>query len=136
MGTHEFSFGKIILVAEHIAEIIVNEGIQMDVAMVDACHRFLAENLLSPSGLLINKVNSYSYDFEAQRKLGTLEQVKAVAIVAYRKTTELASQAVSAIVADAALPRDIEVSVKMFPEREEALQWLKGEPALQSATAA
>jgi hypothetical protein len=131
MNTHEFSFGKIILVAEHIAEIIMNEGVQMDVAMVDACHRFLAENLRFPSGLLINKINSCSYDFEAQRKLGMLEQVRAVAIVSYRKTTELASQVVSAIVADAAPPREVEVSVKMFPERNEALQWLKTEPALQ-----
>lgn len=131
MSLHEFSFGKIILVAENIAEIIMNEGIQMDVPMVNACHQFMIANLRSPFGLLVNKINSYSYDFEAQRKLAAVEQIRAVAIVAYRKSTEYASRTVSAVASTTLPPRETEVSVRMFSERDEALQWLKAEPALQ-----
>ena len=54
----------------------------MNAQMVAQYHEFLLSHLQAPFALLINKVNAYSYDFDAQEKLATLEQISATAVVA------------------------------------------------------
>lgn len=69
MELHELSFAKIIILREDIAEVIVNEGVEMTVEMVDEYHNFLLSHLRAPFSLLVNKLNAYTYDFDAQEKL-------------------------------------------------------------------
>ncbi|MFV1985405.1 MAG: hypothetical protein ACC657_17790, partial [Thiohalomonadales bacterium] len=83
MDLHELPFAKIIILDDNIAEVMVNEGVTMDVEMVEQYHEFLLSHLRAPFSLLINKVNSYTYDFDAQNKLATLKEINAMAVVAY-----------------------------------------------------
>jgi hypothetical protein len=95
MNVHELSFSKIILLSESIAEVIINEGVELDEKMVEQYHEFLLSHLIAPFSLLINKVNSYSYNFGAQINLAI------------------------------AVPRSVEWNLKVFSNRDKALGWLK-----------
>jgi len=73
MDLYELPFAKIIILDENLAEVIINEGIEMDINMVEQYHEFLLSHLQPPFSLLINKVNSYTYEFYAQLGLSALK---------------------------------------------------------------
>jgi hypothetical protein len=116
---HELGFGKIILLDENIAEVIIDKGIEMDMEMVNEYHSFMVSHLRAPFSLLINKINPYSYTFAAQRKLATLPHIKAMAVVTYNPVAEKTTRGLIRI------PRDREWHIKLFKNRERALQWLR-----------
>ncbi len=116
---HELGFGKIIILDEDLAEVIIDKGVEMDMGMVNEYHNFLVTHLKAPFSLLINKVNSYTYSFAAQRKLATIPQIKAMAVVTYNPVTEKTTRSLLGI------PRDREWHIKLFNDRDLALQWLK-----------
>ena len=118
MTLRQLPFAKIILLRDDIAEVIINESVEMDLDMVDAYHSFLLANLKAPFSLLINKINPYSYTYEAQKKLGTLEEIKAMAVVAYRRSTKTSTEAL------AAMPRSLAWNLRIHSNREDALEWL------------
>ena len=64
----------------------------MTLAMVKQYHEFLLSHLVSPFSLLINKVNGYTYDFDAQVNLATLEEINAMAVVAYTRSTKISTE--------------------------------------------
>ncbi|MDH3980578.1 MAG: hypothetical protein OEU91_08710 [Gammaproteobacteria bacterium] len=121
MDLHELSFSRIIILREDIAEVMINDGVVMDVEMVDQYHDFLLSHLRAPFSLLVNKVNSYTYDFPAQQKLATLKEINAMAVVAYNRVSKISTQAL------ASFPRDPEWKLEIFPNRDEALAWLISE---------
>ncbi len=118
MDLHELPFAKIIILEDNVAEVVVNDGVIMDVPMVDQYHEFLLTHLQSPFSLLINKVNSYTYDFDAQIKLATLKQINAMAVIAYNRITRLTTESL------ASYPREVKWNLKIFSNRDEALVWL------------
>lgn len=115
---YELPFGKIIILRDDIAEVIINEGIEMNLQMVKKYHNFLLSHLRSPFSLLINKINSYTYDFEAQLHLATLNEIKAMAVVAYSKKTKIATN----LLASKIHPDDW--NLKIFSNRDQAHAWL------------
>ena len=117
MELHELSFCKIIILREDIAEVIMNDGVEMDLDMVNQYHDFLLTHLTSPFSVLINRINSYTYNFDAQIKIGTLKELNAIAVVSYSRVTDIVSKGM------ASLPRNKEWNFKMFSTREEALTW-------------
>ena len=114
----ELPFARIVILREDIAEVMINEGVQMNLAMVDQYHDFLLTRLDAPFALLINKVNSYSYDFDAQEKLATLKEINAMAVVTYSKVSRLATETL------VSFPRKVKWNIKIFSNRDEALAWL------------
>lgn len=118
MDLHELPFAKIIILREDIAEVMIDDCVKMDVRMVEQYHNFLLSHLQAPFSLLINKVNSYTYDFPAQEKLATLQEINAMAVVAYNRITKLTTETL------ASFPRDIKWNLKIFSNRDEALLWL------------
>ena len=72
MNLYELSYAKIIVLQDDIAEVIINDAVVMNAAMVEQYHEFLRSILTSPFSLLINKINSYTYDFDAQIELATI----------------------------------------------------------------
>lgn len=118
MEIHELSFGKIYLLSPHLAEVIVNDGVEMNMEMVNEYHNFLRQHLSSPFSLLINKLNKYSYTFEAQKHLATIPEIKAMAVVAYNHSAEVATNILKDV------PRNTEWNMKIFPEPNSALHWL------------
>ena len=118
MDLYELPFAKIIVLREDIAEVMINDGVQMDGPMVDQYHDFLLSHLRAPFSLLINKVNSYAYDFDAQEKLATLPEINAMAVVVYNRVSRIATETL------ASFPRAVDWNLEIFSSRDEALAWL------------
>jgi len=118
MTIHGLGFGKIILLEDDLAEVIINQGIDLTEAMVDEYHDFLRSHLQAPFSLLINKINDYSYTFAAQEKLAAIPEIHAMAVVSYKQATQRVTQLLTTI------PREVEWNLQMFPERDLALAWL------------
>ncbi len=59
MNINELSFGKVIILNSNLVEIIVDEGIEMDLAMIIEYHNWISKNCSGPCMTLINKINSY-----------------------------------------------------------------------------
>ena len=121
MDLHELSFAKIIILRDDLAEVMINDGVQMDADMVAQYHEFLLAHLRAPFSLLINKINAYSYNFEAQEKLATLKEINAMAVVAYNRVTRITTETL------ASFPRDVKWNLRIFSNREDALSWLESQ---------
>ena len=119
MKLHELSFGKIIILRDNIAEVIINEGVEINSEMVKEYHDFLLSQLTSPFSLLINKINSYTYDFDAQVNIATLNEIKSMAVVTYTRAKKVSTEALATINS-----KSDEWNLKMFSNREDALKWL------------
>ena len=118
MNLYELSFAKIIVLRDDIAEVIINDAVVMNAAMVEQYHEFLRSILTSPFSLLINKINSYTYDFDAQIELATIAEINAMAVVAYSRITELTTETL------ASYPRSKKWNLQIFMNRDDALAWL------------
>src|SRR5687768_4318230 len=92
MKTYVLSFGTVTLLRPDLAEVIVNEGVEMNMDMVDEYHMFVSELLAEPCGTLINKKNSYTYTFEAQLAISNLEKIKAMAVLVYSDAARVATE--------------------------------------------
>lgn len=118
MDLHELPFAKIIILQDDIAEVMINDGVRMDMAMVQQYHDFLLSHLRAPFSLLINKVNAYTYDFEAMENLCTLKEINAISVVAYNRVTKITTETL------ASYPRGVIWNLKIFSNRDEALDWV------------
>lgn len=92
----------------------------MTLAMVNQYHEFLLSHLVSPFSLLINKINAYTYDFDAQVNLATLKEINAMAVVSYTRPSKISTEYLTSLV-----PRKVAWKLKIFTNRDEALNWLK-----------
>jgi len=119
MNLYELSYAKIIVLQDDIAEVIINDAVVMNAVMVEQYHEFLRSILTSPFSLLINKINSYTYDFDAQTELATIGEINAMAVVAYSRITELATESL------ASYPRSKKWNLQIFMNRDDALAWLE-----------
>lgn len=119
MELYELPHAKIIKHSDDIAEVIVNQGVDYDLVMVEAYHQWLRENMLSPCYIMVNRINSYSLTFAAQQKLAEIENIRAIALVTYTRSSKLASQILSQ--QWTLMPLDCEI----FDSPMAALQWLK-----------
>ena len=118
MDSYDLAFAKINLLQNDIAEAIVYADIEVDVLMVAELHRFLIAKLRSPFSVLVNRCNQYTYDFEAQLKVGDIEQMHAVAVVTYSTISmEVARGMVD-------MPRSTTRLNRFFSNRDDALKWL------------
>ena len=124
MDLNELPFGKIIILRDDIAEVMINDGVIMDMAMVEQYHDFLLSHLRAPFSILVNKINSYTYDFDAQEKLATLKEINAMAVVAYNPVTEITTEIL------ASYPRNVKWNLRIFSNRDDALTWLLSEQEL------
>lgn len=119
MDLHELPFAKIIILRDDIAEVMINEGVEMNAGMVEQYHTFLLSHLRHPFSLLVNKVNSYTYDFDAQLNLATLNEINVMAVVAYKRVTRLSTEMLAS-----AIPRDVDWNLNIFSNRDDAMDWL------------
>ncbi|MDD7886514.1 hypothetical protein [Flavivirga sp. 57AJ16] len=118
MKSYRLSFGTITIINYKLAEVVVDDGIEMDEAMVNQYQFFLLNNLEAPFSLLVNKKHSYSYTFPAQRKITHLDGIKAVAIVIGTSSALMSTKALLGVNGNSYK------ALKLFQDREEALTWL------------
>lgn len=104
-----------------MAEVIVDDGVIIDMDMVREYHEWIQNNLSDPCMLLINKLNPYTYTFEAQKEIAGLDQIQAMAVVVYNRISEVTTRDL------ASFPREHEWYIQVFDSRHDALLWLEGQ---------
>lgn len=120
---HHLSFADVILHQPNLAEVIVYEGIEIDMPMVEEYHDFLLSNLQAPFALLVNNKNHYTYTFEAQLSITLLKEVKAIAVLAYDRASRYATESLKN------MPNHTAWNMTIFDDRDKAIAWLR--PQLQ-----
>ncbi len=54
MNINELSFGKAIILNSNLAEIIVDDGVEIDLTMITEYHNWIPKNLSDPCMVLVN----------------------------------------------------------------------------------
>jgi len=80
---HRLSFAYFNILSDNILEVVVDDGIEMTLEMVEECHDFINAHFTDEFGMLINRVNNYTYTYEAKLSLASYEKLKAIAFVYY-----------------------------------------------------
>lgn len=80
---HRLSFGYFTLLAENIVEVIIDDDIELSLEMVEECDQFFKAHIFGEFGMLINRINEYSYSYEARLSIGSYQGLKAIAFVYY-----------------------------------------------------
>jgi len=80
---HQLSFAQIKIHSNNIAEVMVNDGVEITLAMVDEYDEFLMHHFKNKFGLLINKINRYAYTYEAKLSIASLDNICAMAVINY-----------------------------------------------------
>ncbi|MCJ8297139.1 MAG: hypothetical protein MJK15_22330 [Colwellia sp.] len=121
---HQLSFATVNLLSDYIVEIIIADGIEVSMEMLDELDVFLSQQLNDHFVLLINKVNSYSYTFEAKMTMASHEKLIAIAVIVYKEEDQK-------IIDDVMSLRAIDGwNLKVFPALE--LGWQQGYDWLQA----
>ncbi|WP_231731458.1 hypothetical protein [Colwellia sp. TT2012] len=97
---------------------------EINLIMVNQLHNFFLAHLHSPFSLLINKVNAYSYDFEAQINIGNLSEIHAIAVIVYKIASQLNTEYLAHTI-----PRTDRLNLRIYSDRDVALNWLQLEQA-------
>ncbi|WP_299552827.1 hypothetical protein [Seonamhaeicola sp.] len=118
MKSYKLTFGTIIIISDNLAEVITDEGIEMNETLVNEFHEFLLQNLAAPFSILINRKYSYSYTFKAQRLIGKLKEIKAIAVVIATSGALMSTETMIN------LNNDSDWNIYIFQERDKALGWI------------
>lgn len=118
MNKFRLSYATVIKLTDQIAEVIVDEGVEMSLAHVEEYHHFLLSTFTPPFGILVNRKYSYTYSFEAMQELATLEEFRAIAQLTYTRVAEKSSRMLHDI------KRKRPWNSQVFTSRDAALAWL------------
>ena len=118
MDIHPLSFGKIIILRDDLAEVIIDEGVDINIKMVEEIHHVLLSIFTHSFSLLINKINSYSTQLDALIHFGSLKEINKIAVVAPNKMAKLSADF------SASIPSSAVLDIQVFNQREQALAWL------------
>ena len=121
MSSHKLSFGTINILKNNLAEVIVDEGVVMDEVMIDEYHDFLLNTLDVPFALLVNKKNSYTYTFTAQKNIVHLNEIKAIAVITKTSGAVMSTETLINV------NGNINSNIKLFQERQSGLTWLNNQ---------
>ncbi len=119
MNLYELSFAKLIIIRDDVAELIVNEAIEVDLSMIEEYHNLLLSIFNSSFSVLVNKINSYSYTFEAQRQIPALKLIHATDVLTYNNMTEVTTTELTKMSSQGK-----KWNMKMFSDRDKAIAWL------------
>lgn len=114
----DIGFGRIKQIRKDIAEVVINEGVELSERHVEKLHDSLVFHYEAPFSILVHKVNSYSYEFNALTKFGAIPEIERIAVVASSKAAVTAASMLMIA------PRESELDLKIFNNKAEALQWL------------
>lgn len=114
---YDLSFARIIILENDLAEVIINESIEMTMTHLSQLRDTLKNILGSPYYLIINKLNHYSYDFVTQCEVGNSCDVKATAVICYSDTVIQTTRFLAKL-------KDKEWNMQIFSNKENALNWI------------
>ena len=103
-----------------IVEVVPDAGVEIDLDMIEELDRSMIALMGDTFAILVNKVNSYSVSFEAQIKVGLLDEVKATAVVAYDSFGVMGAQQIKAMTEG-----EEEKKIDIFFDKTQAISWLE-----------
>jgi hypothetical protein len=112
-----FNGGVIHFPDENFAEIIVDEGVEVQSNTLREVNELLSSSKNSPKKLLVNKVHNYSYSFECQFQL-LIPSAELIAVVIYEDSSKKIMESV--LTAFSYSPEKI----KIFSSYGQAKKWL------------
>ncbi len=123
--SHNLSFAKINILSENIAEVIVNQDVEISLEMSEEYDDFLSHNFPDNFALLVNKVNQYDFSFEAKLSMASHENLMAIAVITYDNEGKQSVENLAAM-------RQLDGwNLKVFDGLnlgwQEGLDWLQGE---------
>lgn len=80
---HRLSFAYFNILADNLLEVTVDDGVEMSLEMIEECHQFIDKHFKGDFGMLVNKINQYTYTYEAALSIASYDNMKAVAFVYY-----------------------------------------------------
>jgi len=83
MKKYRLSFCTVNIMTDYIAEVIIDDNIEVSMEMVEEHDKFLCSVFKGDFGVLVNKINTYSYSLEAKLIMGSVVRMKAIASVFY-----------------------------------------------------
>ena len=83
MKKYRLSFCTVNILADNIAEVIIDNDIEVTIEMVEEHDEFLSVFFKENFAVLVNKINSYCYTLEAKLIVGSVESMIAIASVHY-----------------------------------------------------
>jgi hypothetical protein len=89
---HRLSFGFYNVLANNIVEVTADEGIEVTLEMVEESIEFINQYIKGNFAMLINRINNYSYSYEAQLSIASHENLKCMAFVCYSAQSEETTQ--------------------------------------------
>jgi len=130
---HRLSFGYFTLLAEDIVEVTIDEGIELSLEMIEECDVFFKAHIFGDFGMLINRINEYTYSYEAQLSIGSYNGLKAIAFVYYSDESKVLIEAVK--LARAYDNWNSRVFSGLDLEWQKAFQWLKNQLIIDNEAA-
>lgn len=117
------SFGQIKIISPNIAELIINQGVEISLELVEKYDAIMSEKFNEGYAVLVNRINNYSYAYEALLCIGSAKNLKAAAIINYSAANEQQTKDLKSI-------RHMDnLNIKEFSGlelgRDNAINWLK-----------
>jgi hypothetical protein len=82
------SFGFFNSLSDNIVEVIADEGVEFSLEMIDECHEYVDKHIKGDFALLVNRINTYSYSYEAKLSIASYAGLKAIAFVYYNHESQ------------------------------------------------
>lgn len=120
----QFQFGTVKMINANLAEIFIKEDTKVDLQMAIECEDVLDILMPGKYGLLLNERSAYSYTEEAEAYFSEMNNLHAMAVVLNTKFTDVASKYLQSF------HEEVAWNMKVFYDREKALEWLEGTLAL------
>lgn len=113
----QLSFCQITRVNDFVVELVTNPEVELGGAEVIEFHQYF-DNLDAPVGLLVNRVNSYSYSFETLRSDAKNKNMAAIAVLLNDTSKLVQSEYIVNRV-------KTDVDANIFFDRDSAISWLE-----------
>lgn len=97
MIKYQLSFAKINLINENIAEVIVDQNVEISLEMSEEYDRFLSKIFTNNFALLVNKINQYDFSFEAKLSMASHDNLMAIAVITYDDESKKSAGEVAAM---------------------------------------
>lgn len=94
---HRLSFAYFNILSNDIVEVVVDENIEMTLEMVEECHQFINTHFQEKFAMLINRVNNYTYTYEAKLSIAAYENLIAMAFVYYSEESKVITENLSTL---------------------------------------
>ena len=118
MTTYKMTFGEIISLEPDLAEIVINDGVELSLQDAVTMNSILKKHFQFPIRMLINKKHSYTYSFDAQRTMGADPDYGPRAVLVYNNASAVSTKGLIKMNADQ------NWDISLFSDRSQALAWL------------